>query len=750
MLLWGMLAVSVPIIIHLLSKRRFKIVNWAAMDFLLEADKKNRRRVRLENLILLLLRCLAVILIALLVARPFFEPQGLGALASQGAGFHRIIVIDDSPSMAAATGTRTSFDAARDGLVGFVEQLGEQRPGDTISVVTTSDPGRANPSGRPLSAETVTEVKQLLRNMKMSDRPANLDAALLELENRLAGDPDSENRVVYLVSDLRRKDWLAEKPSAEAASLSTVGDASVASVLRRVAEKVDGFVVVDVGGDETDNISVAEVKALDSTIVGGIDTRFEVTLVNHGPSEVTEIPVTFTAGASVPLTAVVPKIGAGSENRVSVPFTFRFPDAGSTPVTVEIGPEGGDLLTVDNARHFAARVRAGVKILVVDGDPSSEWGMSESFFLKFALNPPGDALAGNIVEVVSENQFEGMDLQPYQLIFLCNVFKLGALGSDDDVVLMLERFVNEGGGLVMFLGDQVDDVFYNKRLFNDGKGLLPMRLDAPPLMDAELKIANFDIVQPNHPVMSFFKGMDAPIIERVKVFNWFTGELSKKQLDSGVTSVIARLGGDGEGAPAIVERQFGQGKVLLFNMPPDNDWSNWPNDQSYLITMMELVNYAAKRLTQSGNAEVASALRYHVDTAKYMLKGKLTKPEAEPTVVDARPVDDSKRIAFEISRDDVMRRGFYELELTRYTGETERILFGVNIEPTESDLGRVDETTLQNRLGDANVEFVDGRATLSQGAQAGRREIWQTILIALLIALALEQFLGWQFGRARS
>ena len=54
----GAAAIALPIIIHLLNKRKFIVVDWAAMDFLLDADKKNRRRIRLENLLLLLLRCL--------------------------------------------------------------------------------------------------------------------------------------------------------------------------------------------------------------------------------------------------------------------------------------------------------------------------------------------------------------------------------------------------------------------------------------------------------------------------------------------------------------------------------------------------------------------------------------------------------------------------------------------------------------------------------------------------------------------
>src|SRR5436190_10389292 len=95
-LMWaGVAAISIPIIIHLLNKRKFKIVDWAAMDFLLDADKKNRRRVRLENFLLLLLRCLAIFLLGFLLAQPFlsdkFSKNILGT-----AAFEYLFVLDDS------------------------------------------------------------------------------------------------------------------------------------------------------------------------------------------------------------------------------------------------------------------------------------------------------------------------------------------------------------------------------------------------------------------------------------------------------------------------------------------------------------------------------------------------------------------------------------------------------------------------------------------------------------------------------
>ncbi|MFO0261801.1 MAG: BatA domain-containing protein, partial [Planctomycetota bacterium] len=93
----GGLAIGVPILIHLLNRRRYKIVDWAAMDFLLEADKKNRRRVQLENFLILALRCLAMLLLGLLLARPFL-PSAMTSLLGQKEQFERVVLLDDSLS----------------------------------------------------------------------------------------------------------------------------------------------------------------------------------------------------------------------------------------------------------------------------------------------------------------------------------------------------------------------------------------------------------------------------------------------------------------------------------------------------------------------------------------------------------------------------------------------------------------------------------------------------------------------------
>ena len=110
----GAAAVAVPILIHLLARRRFRRIRWAAMDFLIDAERRNRRRMRLEEWILLVLRCLAVLLLALLVARPFIIPSGAAAFLGGARRTERLVLLDDSFSMAYESGEGTSFSRAKD------------------------------------------------------------------------------------------------------------------------------------------------------------------------------------------------------------------------------------------------------------------------------------------------------------------------------------------------------------------------------------------------------------------------------------------------------------------------------------------------------------------------------------------------------------------------------------------------------------------------------------------------------------
>lgn len=150
-LLGGAALVAVPILIHLLTKQRFRTVNWAAMDLLRRADRDNRRRLRLEDLLVLLLRCLAVLLLVLLVARPILTGTAQ-RLSVAGARTERIVILDDSPSMELRQGNRTLFIRATAALADFARKAALRRRGDTLTVILTSAPDQPFLNGQVLEA----------------------------------------------------------------------------------------------------------------------------------------------------------------------------------------------------------------------------------------------------------------------------------------------------------------------------------------------------------------------------------------------------------------------------------------------------------------------------------------------------------------------------------------------------------------------------------------------------------------------
>jgi len=134
--LLGFLALaSVPVIIHLLNRRRFQRIDWAPMKYLKLTIKTNRRRLRIEQLILLILRTLAIVVLICAIARPVLSATGIGAWLSGRSRMSRVIVLDDSLSMGYQVDRRSAFDAAKDATGQIVRKIGAQ---DSVTAFATS------------------------------------------------------------------------------------------------------------------------------------------------------------------------------------------------------------------------------------------------------------------------------------------------------------------------------------------------------------------------------------------------------------------------------------------------------------------------------------------------------------------------------------------------------------------------------------------------------------------------------------
>lgn len=754
-MLLGGLAVASPILIHLLNKRRFKIVDWAAMDFLFEADKKNRRRVQLENFILLMLRCLAMLLVALMLARPFLPSQLTGAL-QQAQKFERVILIDDSLSQRVLRGTEPAFTEVKNSVSEMITQFANSVDSeDWLTVMLTSRMDQPLLANEPLTPGTLATLTQAIEELECSDRAADYAASLGEVKRYVSGQRENISRVAYIYTDLRQRDWLdLNQAGAESAPNQLVNEIADASL---------GCFVVDVGSPADDNLAIVNVRP-ESLQVADKVIRFIVQVQNFGAQTVSDVRVSLQINEGQPDYEMIPSIAPDQIEEVA--FRYVFPGQNEEEgllaeeeevtalfenyrVTAEInrqslGESGlaSDQLLPDSQAVFASRVIDGISVLLVDGDPSASRERSETHYLR-SLDVLGTGLD---VDVETVTGLETASLSRYQIIFLCNVDEATA-----DRIKSLEQWVSDGGALVLMPGNRVRASTFNASFHRDGSGLSPLALLSIAGDPTMSQWVNFEIDPQIHPALQVIVDSDASSLSNVDVFSWWKSQLVEEQIGKSV-SVPLRLN-DQDNSAAMVERAWGQGKVVVFTIPGDGDWTMWPSSPTFAPVMIDLMDYLVGSEIEDSSAEIGGKISYPVDLSIYDSRVALRNPENERIESVARPEGDSEdaesSTLYRVEFDDIDRRGFYELQLTRHSGETDGVLFAANFDPGESQIKRVSANTLENGFFGDKVSLISTDQITNQTVAGGNSEVWLQILVVLFGVLVLEQFLGWWWGRKR-
>ncbi|HTU89070.1 MAG TPA: BatA domain-containing protein, partial [Gemmataceae bacterium] len=607
--------VSIPIIIHLLNRRRFRVVTWAAMRFLLAAQKKNSRRMRLEQIILLALRCLVVLLLVLAMASVtpwaeamwrWFAPDGANSLAAGSQRTHKILVVDGSFSMGLKNDAGNCFDRARALAAQIVR---ESSGGDSFSVVLMAAPPRRIV---PEPSEDARKVVAEIDNLRLTHGNADLAATLNTVESLVRASPGKyPSREVYFLTDLQQSTWIARQPAA------------LSATLQKIKERAQ-TIFVDVGREGAGNLAVTHLVLDDSMAVTGRMTPIVATLTNYGDTR-SDVSVRLFVGKARAAAAdkaydlhevedkSVKQIKRGEAAPVT--FTYKFPTAGDYVLVVQVVH---DDLELDDMRSAVVTVKNTVPVLLVNGKPAVEAFDRASEWLRVALNPYDEGAAPPTVaarpKVLSLSQFadEGLgDLTPYDCVFLCDVPRFSLAE-----VRRLENHVRRGGSVVFCLGPNVDLASYNDMLYRDGKGLLPARLadyaKANGGYDFQLAMdADADREDPLKPFRSesarefllaarfrqFVHTEPAPRASPRRVLSFvpvaIPGQAKATPLSGGPAILDWRppagshpeRGNQGEGRM--------RGRVVLITTTVNADWNNWPTSPSFAPLMQELLYYAS-------------------------------------------------------------------------------------------------------------------------------------------------------------
>lgn len=730
-------AASVPLIIHLINLTRYRKVDWAAMEFLLKAYQKTRRKMRLESLIMLMLRVVAVLLFATALfpmgceQAKSWADNALGTnntVLSNDAPLHVVIILDNSGSMGYEKERITSFERGRQYATNLVEGLKQNR--DRVSLIRMSDvyvpPGiggisasdeeKVNSRKRrisQLSGMNLEAARRELASTQVTAVDTNMLAAFREASKLVSNTPESDAAALIVVSDFMDSGWnsLRKDGSAHTDFLAVAG-----RINERLKSSGNTMLFYDAGYEKTSNVGIASVRCTERVIGNGMAAKVLVDLGYYSS--------TSSQSKSIRLSY---RIDTGSERPFGAPVTMR-PNQTIDPIQLILTPKelalkpdelktgasrniqisitDPDGLKLDNTRNLVIHVVPNVPILVVNGSPAKDPRLDETFNLEVALGMSDNKVddersSGPIVRITpnrimrikSTQLASEIDFLEYRLIILCNVASV-----TDTVIKKLEDFVKAGFGLIIFDGKKVDAGKYNSDLYKKGKGLLPVKLGAPGgTNDADMEGESLTIPASarSHKVLELFTAEDdleAIISDPDVIRNWRNVTLpSNKEADPLRPSrVLLNVDSSDGPKPFMVERSYGQGNVMYIATTASEQWNTMWNSPMPLFLYLEVASYMTGSEVRYSNLGVGEPyrriLRITDKAAKYSVR--------DPGDVDAEVVTTAEDGISLLEFAGTSQPGVYSITANELNDDgslrrkwQER--FAVNLESRESNMRRL-------------------------------------------------------------
>lgn len=491
--LLGALAAGIPVLVHLVRRTRAAKLQFASLMFLRRIEQKTIRQRKLRNLLLLAMRCAALVLLALAFSRPYLTSANLLAASSNHAS--SVILVDTSYSMRFGEVFNRARQAAR-------KIVNDSATGEEIAVVTFAQaydilmPLKAN------RAEANTLVDQMQPGLGSTDYLQALQAAVALLKDAAGGE-----RRIHLISDFQDSGW-----NRSATPVKLPPDIKL--------------IPIDVSEPKPHNIAVADVKADPVVYAQKYSGKVIARAGNFSSEAVDNATIEFKLN-DLTVERRPLKLEAGASQ--SIEFTgFNVPE-GSNRATVEVT---GDTFPLDNKFFFTIRRDNQTRVLVID---TPVRGRSESFFVQQSMMAGENNQHG--LTVKTPGSVNPTELDSYRVVIVND-----ASGISDVLASALKSFAERGGGVILAAGKHTDDAEFNQTF----AGLAPARLDETIRSRGYALMSQ---VKTDHPIFSAFAGSGRLTSTRVYAYHRATpreGTLTLAALDDASPIVVEGSAGRGK------------------------------------------------------------------------------------------------------------------------------------------------------------------------------------------------------------
>jgi hypothetical protein len=725
-LLAGLLLIGVPVLLHLIMRQKPRHLQFPAFRFLRQRHLINRRKLRLQHLLLLLLRMAVIAALCLALARPRVAAQRIGALFGNERPVATVLIFDTSPSMEYNAAGRTRLDEAKQRAHELLDEM------DPASQIALLDSGDDTGDG---GIEWLSPALARTRIDGLRIRPANaalnrqVERAMRFLEKAGEGE-DPPPRFLYLFSDRARACWDAH-----------AGPRTPPQGIRTL--------FVDVGADKPKDLAIEKVEVVPLLAAPGDRIQIQATVRATGSDFDTELlcQLDNDPDAERPPDKQAIQLAAG-QGRVLV-FEREAPPNTSVEATYQVTVKHltADALPFNNVAYatFLTRPRRKVLTIVADKPPADEpmpWKAWE-----FAMNV-GKSFQCEVRPAADADKIADKELHDYAAVCVFQIAPSAELWAK------LARYVRGGGGLMLVPGgDEMgrDLAQYNEQ--GTKAGLLPCTLQKIETNPSNQPLIRWSSFPTGHPITAFFHN----------VLLTANPDFGKQEAWPGVNAfwvvtpankdavVLARYA-DKERHPALLERGVERGHVLMFTTPLDareldrnRTWHNYWSDSSFgLVLEDQVCRYLA------GDSTLPELNYFCGQTPRLPLPSSLASPPYlldGPGLAVAETNVKAKEGDTHLSLPQAVVPGNYAVR-----DAEKRLVAGcsLNVRPDESNLERVPAEEIEAALGKDTLLQVGRTVSLKEALQSLQPpplELLPWLMMAVLIVLTVESVLANRFYR---
>ncbi|GAB61793.1 MAG: VWA domain-containing protein [Candidatus Jettenia sp.] len=701
LLLLGILGASIPVIIHLINKKKAISHRFAAIDFLLQTNKRISVKFKLRQLILLILRASLITFLALALAKPFLKTFG-GGVSEKNVPTSNVIIVDDSYSMQYVSNSESLFASAKTAAKKIVDSLTKD---DDVAIITCSGVESQALPELDYDKNTVLNLaEQLQVTFTATHITPALDAAIEILTNAKA----SVKRI-FLLTDMTKNSWNFDwfKTGNE-----------------RLQSHISGIHIVDLSkGGMLNNVAITHIESgLDISQKDGRG-YIKVTVSNFSPVRVKSLLVRVFLDQKKVTQGFFNIEGNASETKE---FSFTLEKGKDHEGWVEI-PD--DNLGIDNKRYFTMHATQKLDALLVDGDLRTNIYESETFYLEKALNPGREHISSIRPTLCSVHEVNNFHFSDFNIIFLCNIETFPY-----EKIRELEKFVKEGGSVIFTLGSKVDPDYYN----NSFGALLPHRLhttrtfsgDSPLSEDQPLHLK---AKEPVHQALHVLSETDMNTLSSARFYRIFYVDPTPQ----GSSKTILSFSDD---TPAVIERQIERGKCILFTSSIDRDWTDMPVKPFFLPLIQQLCRYLSGTISEETQNGILVKQSWQSPCPYDINAIEITNPEGTKITVQPQLANNEK--SFHYTRTDIP--GIYTLTVDGKPLPQFPSYFPVNVTTAESRLDKMEQKDITALMGGINLTITtspidEGREVLLGEA---KKTLWGSILFLAFCILVVEAFVS--------